>query len=51
MHLKLPAGNYDLPANIHKIGKVIVAKYENDGTYITARIPQKHVKAYSKYSV
>ena len=51
MHLQLPSGNYDLPAKIYKVGKVIAANYEEDGTYMTVRLPKKYVKAYSKYLV
>ena len=51
LHLKLPPGSYHISAKIHKIGKVISVKYEHDGTYITARVPQKYVKTYSTYSV
>ena len=50
MHLKLPHGNYELPAKLHKVGKVISAKYEEDATYITARLPKKYTKTYSKYT-
>ena len=51
MHLELPHGNYEIPANLYKIGNVISAKYEEEATYITARLPKKHAKIYSQYSV
>ena len=51
MQLQLPHGNYEIPANLYKIGKVLSAKYEEEATFITARLPKKYVKAYSKYSL
>ena len=50
MHLCLPPEDYDVPAKLYKAGKVIAVNYEEDGTYITARMPNKYVKTYSKYS-
>jgi len=51
MHLKLPHGNYEIPATLYKLGKVVAAQYEEEATYITARLPKKYVKTYSKYSI
>lgn len=51
MHLHFPAGDYDLPASLYKVGKVIAAEYNDDGTYITARIPTARSKPFLEYSV
>ena len=51
MHLKLPLNNYEIPANLYKVGKVISAKYQEDATYVTVRLPKKYSKNYSQYSI
>ena len=51
LNLRIPAGNYEIPALAYKFGKVLSIKYECDYTYITARISENKVKPFKEYIV
>jgi GTPase len=49
LDLRVPAGNYEIPALAYKLGKVLSIKYESDYTYITAKISENKVKPFASF--
>lgn len=49
--LRLPHARYDVVAELYQRAKVVSAKHEDDDTVVTARIPEKHMKAFAKFIV